>query len=72
MSLVLCVVIVVILLCTLVVAVVSVRTGDGIEVYSLGGTAEFPSMTVKSNVKIGFFLPSLNKSLWMGLHMDCF
>lgn len=67
----LCVIIVVILLCTSV-AVLSVRTGDGIEVYSLGVTAEFPIMTVESNVKIVFFLPSLNRSLWMSLHIDCF
>lgn len=70
-SLVLCVIIVVKLLCTLV-AMLPVRTGDGIEVYSLGVTAEFPSVTVKSNVKIYFFFPSLNRSLCMGLHTGCF
>lgn len=63
--------IMIILRCTLV-AVLSVRTGNGIEVYSLGVTAEFPSMTVKSSVKIVLFFPSLNRSLWMGLHIDCF
>lgn len=67
----LCLIIGVILLCTLV-AMLSVRIGDGIEVYSLGVTAEFPSVTVKSNAKIVFFLPSLNRTLCMGLHMGCF
>lgn len=68
----LCVIIIVIvLLCTLV-AMLPVRIGNGTEVYSLGVTAEFPSMTVKSSVKVVFFLPSLSRSLWICLHIDGF
>lgn len=47
------IIIVIMLLCTLV-AMLSLRTGNGTEVYLLGVTAESPCMTVKSSVKMVF------------------
>lgn len=68
----LCVIkIVIILLCTWV-AMLSLRTGNGTEVYLLGVTAESPLMTVKCSVKIVFFLSSLDRITVDRFTLDCF